>query len=155
MHKPKILLIVVIFLSTTGITQAEDNKLGVTFDFDYMSKWMTKGKEGYSENGVCFETINLDFWDTGFGVSVKHLSPTGSGFYAGDDVKDKQRLDYSVSYKNSLFDDRAYETKHKLSWTYKNYYDLDRNEGNVQAWKLKLSWPELLWKGIQPYYIAH
>jgi len=49
----------------------------------------------------------------------------------------------------------VYKTKHKLSWTYKNYYDQARNDGNVQAWKLKLSWPALLWKGIQPYYITH
>ncbi len=155
MYKSKIFLIAVILLSTTKISQAEENKLGVTLDFDYMSKWMTKGKEGYSENGAFFETIHLDFWDTGFGVSVKHISASGSGFYTGDDVKDKQRLDYSVSYKNTLFDDQVYKTKHKLSWTYKNYYDQARNEGNVQAWKLKLAWPDLLWKGIQPYYIAH
>jgi len=46
-------------------SQAKENKLSVTLDFDYMSKWMTKGKEGYSENGAFFETLNLDFWDTG------------------------------------------------------------------------------------------
>jgi len=155
MHKPKILLIGAILLSTTVSTQAEENKLGVTFDLAYMSKWMTKGKEGYSENGAFFQIIDLDFWNTGLGVSVRHINPANAGFYTGDDVKDKQRLDYSVSYKSSLFDDQVYKTKHKLSWTYKNYYDQARNEGNVQAWKLKLSWPGLLGKGIQPYYIAH
>ena len=145
MSKSRIILTVVILLSTATISQAEEKKLGVTLDFDYMSKWMTKGKEGYSENGAFFETIGVDFWDTGFGVSVKHISPAGSGFYTGDDIKDKQRLDYSVSYKNSLFNDQVYKTKHDLSWTYKNYYYQARNENNVQAWKLKLSWPELLW----------
>lgn len=155
MQKIKILLFAAIVLGTIGLSQAEENKLGVTFDIDYMSKWMTKGKQGYGEEGALLTTLDLDLWNTGFGVSVKHINPDSSSFYTGSDIKDKQRLDYSVSYKNSFFEDQVCKTKYKLSWTYKNYYDQARNEGNVQAWQLKLSWPELFSKGLEPYYITH
>lgn len=155
MCRAKRLLIAVILLTTTQLTRAEENKLGVTFDIDYMSKWMTKGKEGYSEDGAFLTTLDLDLWNTGFGVSVKHINPANTSFYTGSDIKDKQRLDYSVSYKNNFFGDQIYKTKYKLSWTYKNYYDQARNEGNVQAWQLKLRWPQLFSNRLEPYYITH
>ena len=155
MYKTRILLIAVILLSTIGLSRAEENKLKVTFDMDYMSKWMTKGKQGYGEDGAFLSTLGLDLYNTGFGLSVKHINPDSSNFYTGNDIKDKQRLDYSVFYKNSFFEDQIYKTKYKLSWTYKNYYDQARNKGNVQAWQLKLSWPELFSKKLEPYYITH
>ena len=155
MRPQKILLMAIVVLSFVGPVQANDKKLGVTFDLTYMSKWMTKGKEGYSEDGIFFEGIILDLWGTGFGIEVQHQNPSNTSFHTTGDVKDKQRLNYSVSYKNSLFGEQRHETQYKLVWTYKNYYDRARNEGNIQAWKLTLSWPKLLSKKLEPYYITH
>jgi hypothetical protein len=145
----KNLLVTIVVLSLVNPAQAEEKKLGATFDLTYMSKWMTKGKEGYGQQGAFFETIDLDLWGTGFGAAVTHQAATASGYV------DKQRFNYKVYYGNSLFDGEPYKTKYKLDWVYKNYYDRPRNKGNVQAWKLILSWPELLSKGLEPYYITH
>ena len=149
MNARKILIITVASLSLVGLAKAEGEKLGVTFDLTYMSKWMTRGKEGYGQQGAFFETIDLDLWDTGFGMAVTHQSATASGYV------DKQRFNYKLYYGNSLFDGEPYKTNYKLNWTYKNYYGRARNIGNTQEWKFVFSWPELLSKGLEPYYISH
>ncbi|MHC4285170.1 MAG: hypothetical protein ACYSWZ_19700 [Planctomycetota bacterium] len=145
------ILIMAVLLSwiLAGLASAENDKLGVTFDLTYMSKWMTKGKEGYGQQGAFFETFDIDLWGTGFGTAVGHQSATASGYV------DKQRFNYSLYYGNTVFDGEPYKTKYKFNWTYKNYYGRARNEGNTQEWKFAFSWPELLSKELEPYYIAH
>ncbi len=149
MNARKILIITVASLILVDLAKAEGEKLGVTFDLTYMSKWMTRGKEGYGQQGAFFEIIDLDLWGSGFGTAVTHQSATASGYV------DKQRFNYKLYYANSLFDGEPYKTKYKLNWTYKNYYGRARNIGNTQEWKFVFSWPELLSKGLEPYYISH
>jgi hypothetical protein len=46
-------------------------------------------------------------------------------------------------------------TKYKVNWVYKHYYDQPRNQSNVQAWVLALSWPKILgMEEVVPYYVA-
>lgn len=150
MNKTKILMIAVILLSTVCVAQAEEKKLGVTLDLTYMSKWMTKGSEGYGPYGGLFETIDVDLWGTGFGVAVGHQGATSSGRV------DKQRFNYKLYYGGSLFDGEAYKTKYKFGWHYKNYYGRARNIGNSQEWTFKFSWPEILpIENLAPFYILH
>ena len=146
MNKTKIFLIVLVLLSTAAVGLAEEDKLGVTFDLTYASKWLSDGVEVYSEDGAFHETISLDLYGTGFGVAFSHHSATDSGWV------DKQRLDYKVFYGNSLFDESAYKTMYKATWEYWNYYDRARTRGNVQKLKLGFSWPELLGNGLVPKY---
>ena len=146
----KVLLIAVLLLSMVGAAHAEEGQLGATFDITYMSKWMTKGAEGYSEEGGLFETIDLDLWGTGAGIAVGHQSATG-GHYV-----DKQRFNYKLYYGGGLFDDQAYQTKYKLNWIYKNYYGRARDKGNSQEWIFVFSWPQILpVEDLAPYYIVH
>ncbi|MHC4244924.1 MAG: hypothetical protein ACYSU4_21145, partial [Planctomycetota bacterium] len=86
MNKLKVLLIAAILLSIPCAAQAEEGKLGATFDVTYLSRWLSKGAEVWSEDGGIFETISLDLWGTGFGLGVTHLSATGGGW------SDKQRF---------------------------------------------------------------
>ena len=146
MAKIRILIVAVILLSTAGMGLAEEDKLGVTLDWTYASKWLSDGAEVYSEDGAFFETVSFDLYGTGFGVSLTHASATDSGWV------DKERLDYKVFYGNSLFDEETYKTRYKFTWAYWNYYDRARNRGNVQDWRFAFSWPKLLDKGPVPKY---
>ncbi len=76
----RVLLTAVFLLSVVGTAQAEEDQLGVTLDLTYMSKWMTKGAEGYGQQGALFKTIDLDLYGTGFGVKVTHRNATASGY---------------------------------------------------------------------------
>lgn len=144
----KVLLIAVLLLSMAGAVQAEEGQLGVTLDLTYVSRWLSRGSEVYSEDGAFFETIALDLYGTGFGVAVTHHAATGGGWV------DKSRYDYQVFYGNTLFDDKAYKTKYKVKWDYWNWYDRPKKIGDVQVLTFAFSWPELLGGGLVPKYIA-
>ena len=143
-------LIITSVLNLTGLAQAEENKLGVTFDLTYMSKWMTKGKEGYGQQGAFFETIDIDLWGTGFGTAVTHQSATASGYV------DKQRFNYKLYYGGNLFDGEPYKINYKVNWIYKHYYGRARSKGDTQEWEFVFSWPDILpIENLVPKYIAH
>jgi len=149
MHGTKILLITVMLLGMPEFAQAEEKKIGVTLDFTYMSKWMTKGKEGYGQQGALFKTINLDLWGTGFGTAVTHQEATASGYV------NKERFNYSIYYGNSFFNDQPFKTKYRIDWTYKHYPNEPRDARNTQEWKFAFSWPDILPGGLTPKYTAN
>jgi hypothetical protein len=150
----RILLTAVIILSTVTLAQAEEaqvqKKLGVTLDVSYWSKWLTKGCEGYGSKGVFFETIDLDMWGSGFGVSVTHQSANGSGY-----IK-KERFNNTIYYGSTVFEDAPYAMKYRIDWTYKYYPNVAGDVSATQEWILKTSWPKILGvDGLAPYYTAY
>jgi hypothetical protein len=146
----KVLLIAVLMFSMISTVHAEDGQLSATFDTTYMSKWMTKGSEGYGPKGAFFETIDVDLWGTGAGIAVGHQSAIGG------DYSDKQRYNYKLYYGGNLFEDQTYQTKFKLNWTYKHYYSRARDKGNSQEWVFAFTWPRVLnFEDLAPYYIVH
>jgi len=155
--RKRLLLSLVLYLLVAGIAQAEEGELGVTFDLTYASRWMSRGAKIWGDSGGFFETIDLDLYDTGFGVAVSHRSATGGGWV------NRQRFDYTVYYGGTVLDGQgdsfltggACCTKFKVNWVYKNWYDNPRNSANLQAWVLALSWPKILdMEGLAPYYVA-
>ena len=148
--KKGVLLIVVLLLSMVGPAQAQDDKLGVTLDLTYVSKWMSKGAEAYGQQGGLFKTIDVDLYGTGFGVKVTHRNATASGYV------DKQRFDYRLYYKNQLFEGGPYATNYNISCGYEHYPGLARNKANTTyEWIFAFSWPNILPEGLVPSYIAH
>jgi len=141
---------VVILLSSVPFAGAEEKKLGVSFDFKYMSKYMTKGKEGYGQHPGVFATTKFDLWGTGFGVGVGHQNATSSGYV------NKQRFNYLVWYGNTAFEGTPYKMNYKATWVYKHYYDGPRNNGgNTQNWIFNFVWPDILpVENLFPYYTA-
>ncbi len=148
--KKKILLIFVILFPGIVWAQTQDNRLGVTFDLTYVSKYMSKGAESYGQQGGLFKTIDLDFYGTGFGVNVRHRNATSSGYV------DKQRFDYRPYYKSKLFGDTPYAMKYNISARYEHYPGLARHRSNTTwEWIFAFSWPSILPEGFVPSYIAH
>lgn len=142
---------IMLFAATFTLAEAqEDKKLGVTFDLTYMSKWMSKGSEGYGQQGALFKTIDVDWFGTGFGVKVTHRNATASGYV------DKQRFDYRPYYKNQMFKGTRWATNYNISAGYEHYPGLARNVSNTTwEWIYAFSWPNILKGGLVPSYIAH
>jgi len=148
--KKGILLFSVLLLSTADLLRAEEGKLGITLDLTYMSKWLSKGSEAYGQQGALFETIDIDWYGTGFGTYITHRSATSSGYV------DKERFDYGVYYKGRLFEDKPYLTTYKLRWAYEHYPGLARNKANTtNEWNFAFSWPNILPGGLVPGYVAY
>jgi len=148
--KKCVLLIIVVLSAMAGIAQAEDNKLGVTLDITYLSKWLSKGAEAYGQQGALFETIDVDLYGTGFGVQVTHRNATASGYV------DKERFDYRPYYKSQLFGGKPYAMNYNISVGYEHYPGLARDKANTTyEWIFAFSWPNILPEGFVPSYIAH
>ena len=148
--KKRILLTIVLLLLVAGITQAEEDQLGVTLELQYRSKWLSKGAEGYGQQGAFFKIIDIDFYDTGYGVKVVHRNATASGYV------DQQRFDYRPYYESLLFEDQSYATKCNISVGYEHYTGLAKQRSNTTwEWRLAFSWPNIIPEGIVPKYIAH
>ncbi len=154
MRKGITVIIIMVLSATAFAGPAESNspgekKLSVTFDLTYMSRYMSKGFSSYGPRGAFFETMSVDLWDTGFGVSVGHQSALGSGYV------NKHRFNYGVYYSNSFFKDRVYETKFRVDWIYKDYYKRASEKSDAQNMIFDFSWPNILpIKNLSPYYIA-
>lgn len=127
-----------------------DSKLKVGLDLSYWSKWLTKGSEGYGQQGAFFKTLDVDLYGSGFGIRVTHRNAIGSGYVS------KQRFDYRPYYKGTAFDGERYLTKYDLSVGYEHYNKVSRfNANTTWEWVLSLAWPKLLGNGLTPCYIAH
>ena len=145
-----ILSILAVLSAPAALALADKDKLGVTLDLTYMSKYISKGSESYGQQGALFKTIDIDLYGTGFGTYVTHRSATSSGYV------DKERFDYGVYYKATLFEDKPYLTKYGLRWAYEHYPGLARNMANTtNEWKFSFSWPKLLDSGLVPKYVAY
>ena len=151
MRKGLLLAVLILFTAPASADAPKDEpQLGVTLDVKYLSKWISKGARAYGSQGAVFETLNLDFYQTGFGVKITHRSATSDGYGK------KQRFDYRPYYKGRLFEDETYATNFNLSVGYEHYYRDSRTEANTTyEWIYQFAWPNLLGEGFLPRYIAH
>lgn len=143
--------IILVSLSIAPLTaMGQDKELGVTFDLQYHSRWLSKGAQGYGQQGALFETLDLDFYGTGFGLKTTHRSATSSGYV------DNERFDFRPYYKNRLFAGESYATNYNISVGYEYYPGLSRRKANTTyEWIFAFAWPNILPKGIVPSYTAH
>ncbi len=117
MKKNHLALMLVILFVTAPFAVAQEDELGVTLDLTYVSKWLTKGVEGYRSQGGLFKTIDIDFYGTGFGLKVTHRNAI-EGFV------DSQRFDYRPYYKSKLFEGEACQTNYNISMGHEHYTGL-------------------------------
>jgi hypothetical protein len=155
-------MVVVVLFIAPAVSQAQEQakKLGVSLDLTYVSKWVFNGVEVWSEDGGFYETIALDLWKTGFKTSVTHRSAVGSGNLDKGGNANRQRLDYTLAYGGSAFDDTPYAAKYTFSYMYKNWYsklaDAAGKSKDCETWTLKYSLPNLLGStGLVPYGITN
>ena len=129
--------------------QAQTKDIGITLQLDYLSQWLSKGVPAYGKQGALFKSIDLDFWQSGFGLLVIHRNATAAGYV------DKDRVDYHPYAKGQLFEETPYLMTYNLSAEYKNYYRVARNKAKTDwEWNLAINWPNLLPKGFTPGYTA-
>ena len=148
----RILLTAIIMLwSIVPVVAAEqEQELGVTFDIQYHSKWLSKGVEAYGQQGAFFEIIDLDLYGSGFGLQVIHRHATGSGYV------NKQRFDYRPYCTGKLFEEEPYAMNYNIGVEYEHYPRLATHRSFTSfEWIFAFSWPNILPKGLVPGYIAH
>jgi len=163
-YSVKLLVVVAILLNVTSLSHAEEAKLGVTFDVTYLSSNIWRGFDLYPDDHSAIQpSIDVDFYDTGFGLKVLSSRANGSGF------EDSEELDYTLRYRNSFLNSQRCQTNYEFGWVYYSYPDRPRKGVDVnpfatipivetlsdmQEFYMAYAWPEILGiKGLVPYYV--
>lgn len=118
--------------------------VGVTWD----SKYIWRGFDLFDGKSVTHMMVDLNLWDTGFGIgAVGHRANT-SGF------EDRERWDGTVYYQGSLGEGQVLATNFRIGYVYYFYPELNSGESlDMQEGQLVLAWPNLLSvPGLQPSY---
>lgn len=149
----KMIAAVLVVCAVTPFVCAADNddpgQLGVSFDLTYLSRWMSKGVPAYGKQSAWFETVDIDWFGTGFGTQVTHRSAGAAGYV------DKQRFDYRPYYKFKLFEDERYQINANISTGYENYYGTYTSRWSTWETICAFSFPNAIGGGFTPSYIIH
>ena len=151
MKGKSILLAAVIFFIAADYTQAQEGPLSGTFDLTYVSAFIWRGfdvYEGAHGEGATQANLDLDLFDTGFGLNIFFTMANTTGYEKGE------RLDTTLYYGRSLFAGETFQTDYKFGWRYYNYPNRPCTEADLQEMFATLSWPEVYLGGIIPSYTA-
>jgi hypothetical protein len=119
--------------------------VGVTWD----SKYIWRGFDIFDDEGAVHLMLDLNLFETGFGVSaVAHRALSG-GF------EDRERWDATVYYQGSILEGDYLATKFRIGYVYYLYPELNEGESlDMHEAQLVLAWPNLLpVPGLQPSYV--
>ena len=138
--------VILILLSMAKLAQTRENKLGVTLDITYVSKYLDKGFDTYDDHSGIQSRIDIDLYGSGFGINTTHFRANSGGF------ENDEKIDYTIYYYNGFFEQEAYATSCKLNWIYHHFPDQPRNAANTQEIEAGFSWPNILSVGLVPSY---
>lgn len=130
------------------ILQEEGGILEATVGVTWDSKYIWRGFDIFDGKSATHMMVDLNLWDTGFGVgAVGHRANSG-GF------EDRERWDGTVYYQGSLFEGAPLATNFRLGYVYYFYPELNDGESlDMQEGQVILSWPNVLpIPGLQPSY---
>lgn len=145
----KAVVILTALICTGGAAVAGDGEITGSFELIYLSKYVSKGRSEWGQQGGIYKAINLNLWDTGFGTYVINRHSTAAN-------SNRERYDYGVYYRNKLFEDTPFVTNYKLRWAYEHYPNIARNKfKTTNEWAFTFSWPKLFDSGLVPKYIAY
>ncbi len=151
--KKGILLAAVILLSTVAFAQAQEELSG-TIDVTYRSAYTWYGidrMQGAHGEGATETTLDLDLYDTGFGLSTKWVLPN-TGSVGNGSLVNAEELWLTLSYGSSYFEYETYATDYTIAWTYYDFPDMPSSFGDTQEIAATLSWPEICPEGVVPSY---
>lgn len=154
MNVRKILIVAVLLsLSLAGLASAEKDKLGVTLDVTYLSRYIFRGVDLYAENHSAIQpSIDIDLYGTGFALNVLNSRANRSGF------EDSEELRVGLRYANSLFKGQRYTTAYTIGWSYYGYPDMPKKGAiapvaDVQEAYAVFVWPRIFnIEGLVPSY---
>ncbi|MDH4203194.1 MAG: hypothetical protein OEV87_09910 [Phycisphaerae bacterium] len=119
--KNGMLVSIVVLLAVVGMVRAGDaadaSTLHGAVGIDYTTKYLWRGFDVFSDKSAIHPYIDLDLWDTGFGLhAIGHRAAS-----SGHEIN--ERWDYTLSYKGMAFEGEPYMMSYMLGYRYFNYPD--------------------------------
>ncbi len=157
MKKKGIVLIAVILLSTVGLVQGQEEKLGIDIDATWVSKYIWRGFDLLDDKAAFQPSVNLDFFGTGlsFNVWASYAGSAGYSSTLGASRVDATEYDYTIAYNHTLYDGESYATDVTLNWIYYDYIDAPTKAADAQEFGVGFVWPNICPAGVVPsYYVG-
>ncbi len=140
-----------VLLATVSMVQAQGRELHGWISLEIGSEYIWRGFDVYDDHAAIHPSVNLDLFQTGFGMSVEGHRATTTGFELNE------RWDYTAYYQNRLFVDKPYATNYRVDYVYYNYPQRPSHGSNsidLQEINAIFSWPNILpVKGLVPTYV--
>jgi hypothetical protein len=146
--KRVVVFAIMLLVPAVSLAQAVDGELHGMVDLTYQSQYVWRGFDFYPDTGAIQLTIDLDLFQTGFGLSAQGHRAISSEF------EEMKRWDYTLYYQNKLFDGEPYATNYRLGWVYYNFSDHNPEDFDLQELHGVVSLPNILGvKGLVPSYV--
>ncbi len=152
-----ILLIAVILLSTAGLAQAQEDKLGIDFDATWVSKYLWRGIDRLDDTAAFQTSINFDLYGTGlsFKLWTSYAGGGGSTSKLPGGRVNATEYRYILAYDCSFFEAESYATDVSVNWIYYDFIDEPDRAQDAQELGVGFAWPDICPAGIVPtYYVG-
>ncbi len=146
MKEKTILVVTLVSLSMVGFVRAQEGELHGAVDLTYQSKYVWRGFNVFGDKSAIEASVDLDLYGTGFGCNLTGHRANSSGY------ENFERWDYTLYYRNKLFQDETYATDYMVAWRYYNYPDNSSGDIDLQEAHALLSWPKICPAGFIPRY---
>ncbi|MBI9016352.1 MAG: hypothetical protein JEZ07_03720 [Phycisphaerae bacterium] len=151
-------IIILVVLISFGIlannikAAEEEPQISWCLDSSVVSKYMWRGYDLYDDHGAWQPSIDMDLFDSGFGVNVWGSFALSSGFELAEE------LDYTLYYCFSLFEEEQYAVDFYFNYIYFDYIHTS-SDADVYESGGEVSLPNLLKIGdlaiVPSYYVGH
>ena len=148
----KMMLVAVVVLAT-GAVWAAEGKLGTEVDLTWVSKYIWRGLD-LGDNKAAFQpSVNFDLWGSGFSTKIWGTwlgGPTNGAEW----MQPTEKLEYSLTYANSVNKGDAAQLDYALTYTYADYYTHSSAAFDYQDLALSLAMPKVFGEsGFVPKYM--
>jgi hypothetical protein len=147
MKKQGILLVAVVLFCMGSYAQAQSSELHGSVDFTYQSKYVWRGFDVYADKSAMQLGLDVDLFDTGFGLNILGHRANASGF------ENAERWDYNLYYQNIVAKEEPYALMYRLDYVYYNYPQLSSSDADLQELNAVLSLPKICPVGVVPSYV--
>ncbi len=149
MRNQVLTLCVVALLAGPVLAQGSD--LGVTVDATWVSKYIWRGLD-LGDNKAAFQpSVEFDLWGSGF--STKLWGTWLGGPTNGPEANlPTEKLEYSLTYANSVNKGDTTQLDYALTYTYADYYTTSSSDRDYQDLALSLAWPQVFGGELVPHY---
>ncbi|MBN1805974.1 MAG: hypothetical protein JW837_12050 [Sedimentisphaerales bacterium] len=130
----------------------EKKDLAVTFTMEGVSKYIWRGFDMYDDRGALQQSIEMDWFDTGFSAMVWSVMPVK------EELGDKHEMRYVGAYSGVLWEDSLHITKYTINFIYYDFTERTSNEKDAQEVGMEFSWPRACAAGdsrlVPSYYVG-
>ena len=150
----KKMMLLVMLLVASGAAWAAEGKLGTEVDLTWASKFIWRGLD-VGDNKAAFQpSVNFDLWGSGFSTKIWGTW-LGGPTNGAEAAVPTEKLEYSLTYANSLNKGDTMQVDYALTYTYADYYAHNSSLHDYQDLAATVALPKIHGCFVPHYTLAY